>query len=65
MPWTEETGGLQSLGMQKSETQLNDYTTDYTDGSTEISFRKRENLTVGATDNRILIRDDQSFQIHT
>ena len=38
---------------------------DCTDASTEISFRKRENLTVGATDNRILIRDDQTFQIHT
>ena len=26
MPWTEEPGGLQSMGMQKSEIQLNDYT---------------------------------------
>ena len=27
IPWTEEPSGLQSLGSQKSQTQLSDYTT--------------------------------------
>ena len=27
IPWTEESGGLQSLGLQKSWTRLSDYTT--------------------------------------
>ena len=27
IPWTEETGGLQSMGSQKSQTQLSEYTT--------------------------------------
>ena len=26
MPWTEEPGGLQSVVLQKSQTQLHDYT---------------------------------------
>ena len=26
-PWTEEPGGLQSIGLQKSQTQLSGYTT--------------------------------------
>ena len=28
IPWTEEPGGLQSLGSQKSQTRLNDSTTN-------------------------------------
>ena len=28
IPWTEEPGGLQSMGLQKSETQLSDHTTN-------------------------------------
>ena len=27
IPWTEEPGGLQSMGLQKSQTQLSDETT--------------------------------------
>ena len=27
IPWTEEPGGLQSMGLQKSQTQLRDSTT--------------------------------------
>ena len=27
IPWTEEPSGLQSMGSQKSQTQLSDYTT--------------------------------------
>ena len=27
IPWTDETGGLQSMGSQKSQTQLSEYTT--------------------------------------
>ena len=27
IPWTEEAGGLQSKGSQKSQTRLSDYTT--------------------------------------
>ena len=29
IPWTEEPGGLQSIGSQKSQTQLSDLTTTY------------------------------------
>ena len=30
IPWTEEPGGLQSIGLQKSQTGLSDYTTTAT-----------------------------------
>ena len=30
IPWTEQPGGLQSMGSQKSHTRLSDYTTTYT-----------------------------------
>ena len=28
IPWTEEPGGLQSMGLQKSQTQISDHTTN-------------------------------------
>ena len=30
IPWTEKPGGLQSMGLQKSQTELSDYTTTIT-----------------------------------
>ena len=30
IPWTEEPGGLQSMGLQKSQTRLTDFTSLYT-----------------------------------
>ena len=33
IPWTEEPGGLQSMGSQKSRTRLRDYTTGETNRS--------------------------------
>ena len=30
IPWTEKTGGLQSIGLKKSWTQLREYTTTIT-----------------------------------
>ena len=39
IPWTEEPGGLQSMGLQKSQTQLSDKAT--------TTIRERKNIKKG------------------
>ena len=38
IPWTEEPGGLQSVGLQKSRAQLTDYTTMITTGQPYVFY---------------------------
>ena len=58
IPWTEEPGGLQSMGSQKSQTQLNDYPPTYLPAKGSAVSHRQSTLPAAERMNTLVLERD-------
>ena len=58
IPWTEEPGGLQSMGSQKSQTRLNDYPPTYLPAKGSAVSHRQSTLPAAERMNTLVLERD-------